>query len=304
MKVLVCIPHFYNKSVAQHDIEGSSQDEIGRRTEILLLCLQQWLTLISPDRFFIGSDQSISLVANNVARRSASGIDGDVYLCVSKEDHLLSDLSSLSFKYAKSNILNPRLLPFMCRRVFSDFKNEYDLFVYSEDDTAPLDPLFLKKVANFYKEQGEEYLLLPNRYELFSKERVKVYLDEPSPDAFRFEKHLMFPDQILVNSKSDEIELRQTTSPFSGMFAITRQQLFAWMCQSDFFKPIPSSPMNSLEQAMVPMFGKRPVFKPTFRNADYLEVHHVPNRASRAQTPYQLIRTLKNRNSTPKHGTE
>ena len=292
MKILVCIVHYVPRSGPRHDVEGSSRDDIALRAATVSSCIAQWNSLLGSHHFLLGTDSSLRPEANNIVAVRSSPVSGDVYVCVNGDNHLLADMQGINVKYAQQSHGNPRYLPYFCRNVLLDKRNDYDLFVVVEDDTAALDPSFLLKIGAFYEEHGDRYLLLPNRYELFSGLHYKVYLECPSPQSYQLESSEPGPDRLTTR---DGAELCRTASPYTGFFAVTRGQLNGWAELPGFRMPLEGQPMNAIEQAAIPMLARRPIYRPSERNMNYLEVHHLPNRACHARVPWTLLADLLSR---------
>ena len=183
-------------------------------------------------------------------------------------------------------------LGFACGEVFIENVNRYDIFSYIEDDTAILDPDFFHKVLVFYVLFGSRHMLLPHRYEMFSRLAMKTFLDQPAPPSFRTKPDFMSDLRLEMPSYGGTVYFDWTDSASSGCYVITREQLAAWAQQPDFLKPVEGSPMDALEQAGTPLGGRFPVYKPALSNMSFLEVHHVPNKASNAVTPRQKLLRL------------
>ena len=286
MRVLVCIAHYVPKSGPRHSIEGSSQETTEQRAATVTYCIQQWSSLLASHRFLLGTDFAVNPAMAGSIVPELNAVSGTIYVCVNADNHLFEHMQSTKVHTAQQPVGDPRHLPYVCRHMFLRLIEDYDLFVYTEDDTVPLDPAFFAKYACFDREFGSEFILLPNRYELFSSRSHKVYLEFPSPEGYRVSSPEPGPDVLTMR---DGTELVRTDSPYAGCFAITRQQLRDWVGMPHFFTPTSDFDANVLEQAMIPMFGRRPIYRPARKNLSYLEVHHVSGRNSHARTPARLI---------------
>ena len=293
MRVLLCIAHYFPVSGARHAIEGSSQEGLEQRKTTVVSCIKQWSSLLAEYDFLLGSEGDLIDGVNNVVVKRANKIHGDVFVCTNRDNHVFHGERVVNFKAAQERLGHARHLPYLCRRVFMEYRDRYDLFVYAEDDTVALDPEFFHKVRDFYEEFGNRFLLLPNRYELFSGLSFKVYLENDSPDGYRIASPEPGPDRLTTRRGA---ELTRTDSPYVGFYAVTRAQLLHWSDMQEFARPTADFNANDLEQAMVPMLGRRPIYRPSKRNMAHFEVHHVPNRACHARVPRtRLIASIENK---------
>ncbi len=289
MKVLVVMPHYVPVSRPRHEVEGSSRDGRAARAATVSTCIGQWNSLLNGRHFRLGTRHDVDPAPNASIEEVRTDIAGDVCLCMDAENHLASELKAVSFRAAQQGQADPRLLGYFCRSVLLDFKNEYDLFIYVEDDTAAWDPLFIQTIRNFYDRFGEDLLVLPNRYDLFTGFSYKCYLECPLPNDYRIPPPVgCRPSLTLPEGATFAVK----DSPYAGFFAVTRAQLDAWERTPSFRHPSAGRATNALEQAMVPMAGARPVYRPSRSHMDHLEVHHLPNRASHARTPWRKLLSL------------
>ena len=282
MRVLACLAHYSPRSGPRHGIEGLSQESLENRVATVVFCLRQWSSLLGPRHFLLGTDFDVSPDMAGLVEPVENTVSGSVYVCVNADNHFLDRLGAVKIHTVRQAAGNPRHLPYVCREIFMRFLGDYDLFVYAEDDTVPLDPGFFAKYEAFDREFGAAFVLLPNRYELFSAGAHKVYLEFPSPNGYRVASPEPGPAILTMR---DGTEFERTESPYAGCFAVTREQLTAWAAMPFFDAPTAHFDANVLEQAMIPMFGRRPIYRPSRRNINYLEVQHVSGRNSHASTP-------------------
>ena len=188
MKVLVCVPHFYNRSRFYNSaVLGSSVETLQgalRRCAIACggcrrCCRQQ----IQPHDI-PGQQRRLRYGGSNTEHRHRRHLP-----CCSREDHFLDELTSGALLKAIHNDGDPRLLGYACRRVFARNIDRYDLYCFIEDDHAILDPEFFEKVAYFYKRFGEDKFILPSRFELAGLREVawKTYIDDGAFARMRVE---------------------------------------------------------------------------------------------------------------------
>lgn len=291
MKILVCIPHFFDRSRRLHAVMGSSQDSPDARAKVVDHCLRQMAGLLSPHRYLLGtSGGDAQTVVNDVMTAAVNPFPGDVCVLTHKDEHLLDLVGAKGYRRVAATLSDPVLLPYACRAVFAEQRDAYDLFFYVEDDIVPLDGAFFAKIAAFYDRFGHDKVVLPQRYELFGHLSAKVYLEHPSPDRYRAEADVEGAPRLTLPSFMGDVHFDLTPFWGTGCFAVTREQLAAWMRFPDFHRPRRDMGIMVMEQAMLPMLGRRPMYRPAVENLDFLEVHHVPNRACHARTPFNNIR--------------
>jgi hypothetical protein len=180
--------------------------------------------------------------------------------------------------------------------MFAENVDRYDLYCFTEDDNAVLDGEFFAKVARFYEVFGERRLILPNRFELAGVGEVawKAYTDEGAFAGMRIAPPAAADPVLRLPGWAGEIEFDVTSSPFSGCYVITNAQLREWMRLPDFVEPDAhlATRMDIMELAGIPLMGRLPIYKPSKRNAGFLEVHHVPNRLWNGHTPQALFKDV------------
>ena len=294
MKILVCIPHFYNRTRSYNSaVLGSSVETLQERIETVRYCLRRLQALLSDAKYNLTTSLT-SAVGFDAIEALPNSVTGDIYVCYSRDDHFLSEITSGTILKAVYNDGDPRLLGYACRRVFARNIDRYDLYCFIEDDHAILDPEFFDKVAHFYKRFGEDKLILPNRFELAGLREVawKTYIDDgafarmqvdPAPSAER---------TLTIGDWRGPVEFTLTRSPFSGCYILTNRQLRMWMEMPDFQEPSAEwlTKTGVLEVAQIPMLARLPIYKPSKQNAHFLEIHHVPNRLCNGSVPQNLMR--------------
>ena len=121
---------------------------------------------------------------------------------------------------------------------------------------------------------------------------VKVYLDTPSVPKVEIPDD--WDDDNVLHHNESNVVFEKSKGKCSGAYFITRDQLKLWMKDNDFLRLREDtlSRMDAMEAAQLPLGGRYPTYKPARRNPGYLEIHHVPNRASFAQTPLAKIMRL------------
>ena len=110
-------------------------------------CLRRLQALLSDAKYNLTTSLT-SAVGFDAIEALPNSVTGDIYVCYSRDDHFLSEITSGTILKAVYNDGDPRLLGYACRRVFARNIDRYDLYCFIEDDHAILDPEFFDKVAH------------------------------------------------------------------------------------------------------------------------------------------------------------
>lgn len=178
---------------------------------------------------------------------------------------------------------NPRMLGFFAYRLFAKLAQDYDWFIFSEDDLLVRDPMMFEKLAWFNGHFGDRRVLSPNRLEWNPRAySLKTYVDgDISAKTF---DHLTrnLPDADCLRAKPLQADwtFERARNPHSGFFAITRTQLAHWMAQPhwldhdvSFVSPLESAATLGLTKTFA-------VYKPQ-TPAAFFEVEHLDDRFSK-----------------------
>ncbi|MBU3694292.1 MAG: hypothetical protein FGM40_05620 [Rhodocyclaceae bacterium] len=292
LRVLVCIPHYFRRAAEDSGVaNGSNRDTLAARLSQVSYCLSQLTAVLGSVRFLMGSPGRI---AHEQVIPVAQKVGGDVVMVSAPDNHLFEELGGA---HGFQGVLwpgPPRQLGYHCRRVFARHAGHYDFYLFIEDDTTILDPAFFRKVAAFYRAHGEDCILQPNRFEIFShyQRGWRAYLDQPAFPVHRVAEQ-PGPATLTLPDFDGEVLFHKTTDAMSGAYVITDRQLRRWMDQTDFHAPAPAdlaAGLDPIEITQFPLGGSLPVYRPAPQNLDFLEVHHVPNRLSGLKTPSRKIR--------------
>lgn len=188
------------------------------------------------------------------------------------------DIDSNLFS-AQSTTLEPTMLGFGAPEVFQTHMDEYDWFVYLEDDIILHDPFFFCKLAHFQKKFGTHALLQPNRYEVTERDRRgKVYIDgDLVPDQVACYRNLSRQPEFTLSMQHYELELQfcLAPNPHSGCYFLSRAQLALWM-QKPWFLDRDTGFVRSFESAAsLGILKTFDVYKPDAECAAFLEVQHA-----------------------------
>ena len=181
---------------------------------------------------------------------------------------------------------DPLLLGYECHKVLAERLGAYDYYCYLEDDVGVDDPLFFWKIGWFSRQAGPHALLQPNRYELSASALpYKMYIDGPLVDdsiSPRFQDRNNRPF-LKAEIFGQELVFGRVDNPHSGCFFLTSTQMQRWTEQpyfldrsAEFWGPLESA-------ATLGIMRTFDVYKPTPRNAGFLEVCHLDPRYLRRQ---------------------
>ena len=107
------------------------------------------------------------------------------------------------------------------------------------------------------------------------------------------DKHLFGAVAHGVNARKHSFEGDPRMLGFECRALFARHAEDYGMGQPDFSTPVMGAQqMDPMELAQVALRGRRPVYRPARQNLNFLEVHHVPNRASQAPTPFAKLKSF------------
>lgn len=137
--------------------------------------------------------------------------------------HITSDLPSYQLDHItidESSTCDPMFIGFEAQTEFAKRRNEFDWFLYLEDDIVITDGYFIGKLERFNLMSGNESIvLLPHRYELW--EGIKRYIDLAMDDDLQWSR--------LTPVVIDGIRFGECTNPHSGLYCLSAKQLQKWL---------------------------------------------------------------------------
>ena len=172
----------------------------------------------------------------------------------------------------------PKHLGFEAQRVLAQhLSDDYDLYVYLEDDLLIHDPFFFHKIFWFQKSVGENCVLLPHRYESFWKPAADVDRFFIDGAMFKHELDALIPEPpppLSTALPGGQVVFVSPENPHSGCFALTKAQLCYWS-QQDWFLDYDCSLISPLESAATLGLVKTfKLYKPAWAYASFLELQH------------------------------
>jgi hypothetical protein len=201
-----------------------------------------------------------------------------------------ADAQRLTLREVQIN--NPKMLPFAAHHILREKKNQYDWYVYSEDDLLVTDPLVFKKLEAFNKQFGYKRILQPNRFELNpSANLYKTYIDGDLKPETIDPLNCRIADEEFLNLPALEsrISLRRARNPHSGCFFLHADQLEYWTSKKTFLD-MDVSFISPLESAATLGIAKNfAIYKPFGKDTGFFEIEHLDNGYSnipaKPQTP-------------------
>jgi hypothetical protein len=271
MRILVCIPHFFNpQGRSRH---GSTQAQPDARARALSA------SLIALHGHFGGSQRLIQIVSREaVPANQESAAQLDVFICTTGEAHLLNTLPlPKGFYHHHPTQAHPPLLGFECHNLLRENIGSYDYYGYMEDDLILHDSWFFHKLAWFNQQVGDKSLLQPNRYELgASPSFVKVYIDGDLPPRLTGPYRRPGAQSTLpATVMGAPLQFQRPLNPHSGCFFLNAAQMQTWSQQPHFWDrrttfvgPLESAATLSILQTFH-------IYKSAPQNANFLEIQHA-----------------------------
>ena len=286
MRALLVLAHYFKPdSEARHSSTSASMR--AQRYQALYQSLLKWRALC--ERPTLIDIETKSFLKNQSLDR---GYALDISILIHEENHLIDKplLSAFKPRLVKVETNTPKMLPFGAHQLMADHRNEYDWFIYSEDDLVVHDSSTFHKQTAFQSQFGPSHVLQPNRFELNREgPSIKTYIDgdlrtgfiEPLLEQFAAN----YQKSIELHYAGEPIEIRLARNPHSGFFMLSDEQVRAWV-QKPHFLDMDSSFISPLESAaslnLLKSFG---VYKPHGANMNFLEIEHLDNKFSGLKLP-------------------
>ena len=169
---------------------------------------------------------------------------------------------------------DPMYVEFDAYDVFKAHENDYDYFMFLEDDIVLNDSWFLEKIKKFNRVSPKmNYVLLPHRFEYFKG--LKAYIDQcpvindPSRSN-KYSEHL----KIIA----DDAVFAVFENAHSAFYCLNKQQMRLWI-KSGYKWKNKVAAVGVLESAATfCMYENFEFFKPHPDNMSYFEVQHFGNK--------------------------
>lgn len=178
----------------------------------------------------------------------------------------------------QQNVEDPMFVEFKAQDLFIEFIDEYDYFLFLEDDIVIHDSCILDKIDVFNKYSPDKTaILFPHRYEMFNG--VKFYIDmgEINGEKAKFNK--------LSSFKIGEIEFAECHNPHSAFYCLSKEQMKIWELSGRNWYNIVSACGKLESAATFCLFEAFTLYKPHPRNINFLEVEHGDDKYSKMYNP-------------------
>ncbi len=271
MRILVCIPHYFDEGT--HGVHGS----LNARPELRARALGA--SLIALHGHFSPHQRLIQIASREaVPANQDSVMELDIYICTTGDAHLLDSVPvPQDFYHHYPTQADPPLLGFECHTLLRENLGSYDYYCYLEDDLILHDSWFFHKLTWFNQQMGDVSILQPNRYELGpSALAAKVYIDGDIPT------HVTAPYMHPEDRKSlsamilgTSVQFQRPLNPHAGCFFLNARQMHTWSQQPQFWDRRTSfiGPLESA--ATLGILQTFRVYKPAPQNAGFLEIQHA-----------------------------
>ena len=272
-RILVVIVHYFNPN--GDGTIGSLRNEPSNRAEAL------GRTITSLHDLF--NDHTISLDYRSTYIPRPANIDLcytlDVMVLTTRGmtvfDHLAIDQAL--FKIVATDV-EPTMLGFEANQIFKDYANDYDRYVFLEDDIILHDPLFFIKLDWFEDMVGSHALLQPHLYEVTERDgRGKVYIDgDFVPDQVARYRRISGKSAKVIETEQLGQQLRfcYAPNPHSGCYFISQAQLHFWL-QQPWYLDRDTGFVRSFESAAsLGILKTFDIYKAELNCAAFLEVQH------------------------------
>ena len=272
MKILLAIVHYWDP-----DGDGNHQS-LRPDPKPRVEALQS--QLISLKR--LGKNQSLLHLEDRAIYRTNDFYRHDIdILLVTDGTHHVIDYLHESFRSCFTEIATkpkgPKFLGFEAQKVLADYlPDNYDLYGYLEDDLVVSDPSFFHKVLWLTKLMGDEFVLLPHRYEYYPYPHLvdRFYIDGPIRET---ELKSVIPSQSPVRVAQwggFDVPFCSPLNPHSGCFFLTSNQLKRWS-ESQIWQNHDVSFVSPLESAATLGIAQSfNILKTPFSHASWFELQH------------------------------
>lgn len=280
MRALVVLVHYFKAEAnPKHaSVDGSRQEN---RRRAIQTVIQSWRGLFGTASKLRFADRSLDIVP--------SSVDLDIRVLTVPGCTLVDQEFRNRWSVWETSATpdNPRMLGFFAYRIFAKLAQDYDWFIFSEDDLLVRDPLFFDKLNWFNATFGDRRILAPNRMEWNpAARRLKTYVDGDISKATFDHLTRNLPDEDILRARPlhGEVSFQRARNPHSGFLAVTRAQLNHWMAQPHWLDHDVSfvSPLESA--ASLGATKTFSVYKPLTPHA-FLEVEHLDDRFSSMPWP-------------------
>jgi len=263
----------------RHDIINIFAENIVKPSSTKVLIVVTHVVSTEEAKSLVTGKVKIERLYNTIngIQKSFAHCDTKIIINTIPEQHIIQflpqhQLDLISVK--EQNIDDPMFVEFKAQDLFIEFIDEYDYFVFIEDDIVIHDSCFLDKIAIFNKYScDQKAVLLPHRYEMFNG--IKFYIDMGQIDNKKCKWN------SLSKIKVGNIELAECENPHSAFYCLSKEQMKIWQLSGrNFYNKVTS--IGSLESAATfCLFEVFTLYKPHPKNINFLEVQHWDDKYSK-----------------------
>ncbi len=277
MKILICIPHFFDAAPAgeaRYGSENAAKQQ--EKTQGLAKCIGILHLLFGRAHFGANHRRRIFEEVPNECADSVA-----VKVVTVPDKHLLRRIGIPSRLYEHVPIdADPSHLGFETHKVIQSHAGQYDYYGYLEDDIVIYDPHFFRKLDYFNHNisgSDSKALLQPNRFESFlGTDKVhsewvhKVYPDYSYSDG-------PVGDVIhTIDYLGGKVQFERARAPHSGCFFVNEDQLATLEKAPNFGSTERIDERMVLDQAAtLPIHQAFNIYKSTQRNMNFFQVEHA-----------------------------
>jgi len=279
LKILLTIPHFFGPSEYAQDKKkkaGSGGGDIEKRVKVIRCALRSFVHIFGYRQGLFDIVRGSVYPANQRERTEIT-----IFICTSNNLHLLDQLNEKEIEFEKiSSDVDPKKLGFLCHSTMRNLQGQFDYYCYMEDDLIIQDPFFFNKLKWFNQKMGNDYVLLPNRYEISDKSfMTKLYVDGNMPDYWtKPHRDLSLLKDVYLEYLDIKIKFHASPNPHSGCFFLNKEQFDAWSSNPCFLDGDVSliGPLESAATLGILKCFK--TYKAAPEYANFLEVLHGDSR--------------------------
>ncbi|WP_373533970.1 hypothetical protein [Microcoleus sp.] len=178
---------------------------------------------------------------------------------------------------------DPMFVGFRLQEELVEKVEEFEWFLFIEDDIILSDAFTLEKLEKFNQQSGyENAILYPNRYEMY--QGTKRYID------------LTITQPLVINKLSsveiEGVKFAEFNNPHAAFYCLSRKQMKHWIKSGRLFKNriVDVGPLESAATfCLLECFS---IYKPHPSNLNYFEVRHYDSKYSKLypepESPYTL----------------
>lgn len=178
---------------------------------------------------------------------------------------------------------DPMFVEFRLQEEFVNKVEEFDWFLFIEDDIIFYDSFVIEKLERFNDQSGyDNAILYPNRYEMH--EGTKRYIDLTIDTDLAWNK--------FSSVEIENVKFAEFTNPHAAFYCLSRKQMKQWIKSGRTWKNqvVNVGPLESAATfCLLECFS---IYKPHPSNLNYFEVRHYDSKYSRLypepESPYTL----------------